>query len=74
MAQSASEHSHIFLVGHNPVSEELASYLTQSQVSKIPTCGIFCIALDISCWSEISFQTGKKEFFVYPKNLEEFEG
>ena len=55
------------LVGHNPGLTDLANYISDHPVSNIPTCGVFCVHLDIASWAEIDEHCGKLEFFEFPK-------
>lgn len=57
----------VMLFGHNPDFSILAEYLTNYQVKNIPTCGIFCLDLNIDSWKEISSGKGVFVFFDYPK-------
>ena len=54
------------LVGHNPGLTDLANYITDKQISNIPTCGVYCVDLDISSWTEINEHCGKWRFFEFP--------
>lgn len=58
-----------FLVGHNPALTSLANMLCNTYVDNIPTCGIYCIELDIRIWNDVSEQCAKLKFFDYPKNI-----
>jgi phosphohistidine phosphatase len=55
------------IVGHNPAINGLANYIGDQPISNIPTCGICCVDLDISSWSNIGKNCGKIRFFEYPK-------
>jgi phosphohistidine phosphatase len=55
------------VVGHNPATNGLANYIGDQPVSNIPTCGIFCVELDIGSWSNIKAHCGTVKFFEYPK-------
>lgn len=55
------------VVGHNPATNSLANYIGDRSVGNIPTCGVFCVELDISSWEKISAHCGKVKFFEYPK-------
>jgi phosphohistidine phosphatase len=58
----------VMLCGHNPGLTELSQCLTNYQIDKIPTCGIFCIDFAIDSWKELSQGMGTFVFFDYPKN------
>jgi phosphohistidine phosphatase len=55
------------VVGHNPATNGVANYIADRPVSNIPTCGVFCVELDISSWTKISEHCGKLKFFEFPK-------
>lgn len=55
------------VVGHNPATNGLANYIGDQPIGNIPTCGVFCIELDIASWSNIKAHCGKAKFFEYPK-------
>jgi phosphohistidine phosphatase len=55
------------VVGHNPAINGLANYIGDQPISNIPTCGVFCVDLDISSWTKIEERCGKLKFFEFPK-------
>ena len=55
------------VVGHNPAINGMANYIADQSISNIPTCGVFCVELDISSWTKISEYCGKLKFFEFPK-------
>ena len=55
------------LVSHNPAITDLANSLGDTAISNIPTCGVFCLNLNISSWTKIGDQRGKLKFFEFPK-------
>jgi phosphohistidine phosphatase len=55
------------VVGHNPAINGIANYIADQSRSNIPTCGVFCVELDISSWTKISEHCGKLKFFEFPK-------
>jgi phosphohistidine phosphatase len=55
------------VVGHNPALTDLANFFGGKPISNIPTCGVFCVDLDISSWAKISEHCGKLIFFEFPK-------
>jgi phosphohistidine phosphatase len=57
----------LMVVGHNPALTDLANYFGGEPISNIPTCGIFCVDLDISSWAKIFEHCGKLRFFEFPK-------
>ena len=59
--------NYAMVVGHNPAINGLANYIGDQPISNIPTCGVFCVELDISAWANIKAHCGKLKFFEYPK-------
>jgi phosphohistidine phosphatase len=57
----------VMLIGHNPALTQLANTIGNYPFSNIPTCGICCVALDITSWSGIDETPGKLKFFEFPK-------
>jgi phosphohistidine phosphatase len=55
------------VVGHNPAINGLANYIGDQPISNIPTCGVFCVELNIPSWAKISDHCGKLKFFEFPK-------
>ncbi len=55
------------VVGHNPATNGLANYIGDRPIGNIPTCGVFCVDLDIASWANIKAHCGKVKFFDYPK-------
>jgi phosphohistidine phosphatase len=57
----------VILFGHNPGLTEFANSLLNEDIENIPTCGIISCSLDINSWKELNWESGKLEFFDYPK-------
>ena len=55
------------VVGHNPAINGMANYIGDQPISNIPTCGVFCVDLNISSWAKIGKDCGKLKFFEFPK-------
>ena len=55
------------VVGHNPAINGLANYIGDQPIGNIPTCGVFCVELDISSWTKTSEHCGQLKFFEFPK-------
>jgi len=55
------------LVSHNPAITDLANTIADTNISNIPTCGVFCVNLNISAWAKFGDQRGKLKFFEFPK-------
>jgi len=64
-----NNHSSIMMVGHNPGFTDFCNKLTRDFIDNMPTCSVCRIDFDIDNWSEVSFGTGNKIFFQYPKGL-----
>lgn len=56
----------VILVGHNPGLTRLASYIGDREIDNIPTCGVFCVELDIISWSNIKGHSGRMRFIEFP--------
>lgn len=61
------ENETVFLFGYNPGFTDLLGYLTEANISNIPTCGIAQIEFDSESWKEVSRETGILKSFEYPK-------
>jgi phosphohistidine phosphatase len=57
----------VMLVGHNPGLTDLANGIGNYPIGNIPTSGVYCIAIDITAWSEIKKKSGKLKYFEFPK-------
>ena len=57
------------LVGHNPGMEELLAFLTRES-RHMPTCALARISVE-SSWKEVGRSSGKLEWYVTPKDLDE---
>ncbi len=55
------------VVGHNPAINGFANYIGDRPISNIPTCGVYCLELEISSWAKIHEHCGKLKFFEFPK-------
>lgn len=56
------------MFGHNPGITSFAVGLTGSHISSIPTCGMILIEFPFDQWSMISYGTGDKKLYDFPKN------
>ena len=56
----------VMMFGHNPGFTTLNNSLTDQYIENIPTSGIVCIQFDLQ-WNEITPNSGKTKFFIYPK-------
>ena len=57
----------MMIIGHNPALTELANDISNSPVNNIPTCGVFCLILNISSWAKVHNRCGNPAFFEFPK-------
>jgi len=55
------------VVGHNPAITDLANTIGDTAISNIPTCGVFCVNLNISSWAAFGEHRGELNFFEFPK-------
>ena len=58
----------VMLVGHNPGFEELLAALT-GEVTRLPTCAVACIELQINDWAKAGVRAGKLKSVITPKTL-----
>ncbi len=59
----------IMLVGHNPALTILANKIGDTPIANLPTSGAYCVAFNISSWSQIKKKSGKLQFFEFPKKF-----
>lgn len=64
------QHETIFMVGHNPELTEVANILLKDDFIKMPTLAILAIDLDIENWNDIKENSGKLDFYIYPKQFQ----
>ena len=60
----------VFLFGHEPDCSEVCEYLSGEDIVKFPTGACFGMELEIHSWQDITALSGKKEFFLLPRELE----
>lgn len=65
--QLPDEYDFVALFGHNPGMGQLI-YKLSGQSYDIPTCAVTVISFDVESWEMISADTGKVEYYDYPKN------
>ena len=56
------------LFGHTPGITELINYLSNQEISHLPTCGMALIKFPFDQWKMVSSGTGELVFFDFPKN------
>lgn len=64
----------VFLVGHNYTITELAEYLTETQISNVPTCGVVAIEYSDRDGFVRTSGKGKLLFVDFPKNTSSLRG
>lgn len=64
-----NKYSSAMLFGHNPGLSFFAAFLLTDHAESLSTCAILCIDFDVLSWKEISAESGKKVFSVYPKEI-----
>ena len=57
----------VFIVGHNPETNELADLMLNDYIENVPTLGIVAFELPIKEWNTFKPQHAKFNFFIYPK-------
>ena len=67
LSQLDNRLKNVMLVGHNPGLTMLANAIGDTPIANLPTSGAYCAVFNISGWSQIKKQTGKLQFFEYPK-------
>ena len=57
----------VILVGHNPGLTLLANYLAEGHVVNLPTCGVFCLDIDMDDWKNITSAKSEVKFIDEPR-------
>lgn len=65
--ETKDKYDHLFIVGHNPETTELADLMLDEDIDNVPTLGIVALELPIKHWSEFKLEKVKLNFFIYPK-------
>ncbi|MEZ5528519.1 MAG: histidine phosphatase family protein [Porticoccaceae bacterium] len=60
---------HFVVICHNPAITDLVNFLTLSQISKIPTCGIAILQLNIRSWGNLGAGTAELMYLDFPKSV-----
>lgn len=58
---------HIALVAHNPGLTELCRYLSESDITHLPTCGAATIRFEFDHWDAVYRNTGTLVHYEYPR-------
>ena len=64
---ASEELEHFMMVGHNPGSEQFASFLLGEAVGNLVTCAVVDLELDIVSWKSIGGGEGRLFSYWYPK-------
>lgn len=64
-----NKYNTVFLIGHNFAISELASYLSDTDIWNMPTCGVIALKFDIKDWSELASKKWEILFSLKPKEL-----
>ncbi|MCB0496494.1 MAG: histidine phosphatase family protein [Cyclobacteriaceae bacterium] len=70
VTQLKDEWDSVMIVGHNPVMNYLAEYLSGAEIGHMFTGSAACIAFEVESWSEVSQSSGTLEEYVIAKHLE----
>ena len=66
--QLDNQFDRIALFGHNPGLTDLLNYLSDGQISDMPTCSVAIIDFQFDDWKLVSRGTGDLVLFDYPKS------
>ncbi len=59
----------VFLIGHNPSCTLLADYISNVNITFMPTCAVVGLSFEVDSWGEISQGMGSLICFQIPKEL-----
>lgn len=62
------QHNTVVLFGHNPGVSDLVRYLTDADLSEMPTCSVAVIDFPDDDWQMVSAGAGRLVHFDYPKS------
>jgi phosphohistidine phosphatase len=65
------KHDEVIIIGHNPGLTNFVNKLTDARIDNIPTCGIVACFMDVDSWKKITWDSGKVDFFDFPKLRED---
>lgn len=65
--QAPEDVVHLMMVGHNPGSEQFASFLLGEPVGNLVTCAVVDLELEATSWKSVSGGEGKLLSYWYPK-------
>lgn len=61
------KYQNVFIIGHNPETNELADLMLDEYIDNVPTLGIVAFQLPIEQWKNFKPENAKFNFFIYPK-------
>ena len=61
------QYDRVFLFGHNPGLTEFSNFISDMNITNIPTCGIVKIEFKVNSWLELEEGSGAVKSFDYPK-------
>lgn len=70
VTQLKDEWESVMIVGHNPVMNYLAEYLSGAEIGHMYTGSIACISFETKTWAEVSQNSGTLDEYVVAKHLE----
>lgn len=70
ITQLKDEWESVMIVGHNPVMNYLAEFLSGAEMGHMYTGSVASLEFDVDSWSEVSQNSGTLEEYVVAKQLE----
>lgn len=70
VTQLKDEWDSVMIVGHNPVMNYLAEYLSDAEIGHMYTGSVACIVFDTDSWMDVIEGSGNLEEYVVAKHLE----
>lgn len=60
------DYNHILICGHNPSFESIIEYLSDEQISELPTSGVGIIEFQFNSWKLLAHGTGSLKALICP--------
>lgn len=60
----------VMIFAHNPGLTDFVNSLAGETLTNVPTCGIAGLSFDVARWQDVTWGSGKLEFFDFPKSKE----
>lgn len=60
---------HFAVICHNPAMTDLVNFLTLSQITKIPTCGIAVLRVNVGNWINLGAGMAELTYIDFPKSI-----